>query len=150
MTPDNLAILDKELRRDEGVRREFYLDSLGIKTVGVGHDCEANPLPIGWMPPLDDEQINMLLNHDLQVTFAALDLHIPYWKSLDDVRQRVLANMTFNMGIDRLLGFHRMLAATSNHDWEVAASEMLDSKWAKQVGDRAIRLSNMMKTGETA
>jgi lysozyme len=147
MTPQDLSLLDAELRRDEGVRYTIYPDSKGIPTIGVGHNCAASPLPSGWKCPLTDDQVNQLLNHDLQVTFAALDLHLPWWKSLDGVRQRVIANLCFNMGIGKLMGFHKALAGMQSGDYATAAAEMEDSPWYGEVGERAVRLCRAMQTG---
>ena len=143
----NIALLIDELRRDEAVRRNSYRDTKGILTVGVGHNCQASPLPAGWKCPLTDEQINSLLTHDLTVTFAALDLHLPWWRRLDDVRQRVVANMAFNMGVDKLMEFHNTVAAIQAGNFHAAAYGMKASLWAKQVGDRAVRLVAAMETG---
>lgn len=147
MNLPNEALLEVELRRDEDVRYTPYADSTGHETVGAGHNMDASPLPVGWTFPLTDVQVDQLLQHDLTVTFAALDLHLPWWERLDDVRQRVIANMCFNMGIGELLGFHQTLSAMQSGQYAAAAVEMLQSKWATQVGDRAKRLSQAMLTG---
>ena len=147
MNPESLAILDKDLRRDEGVEHNYYYDIKGIKSIAVGHNCEADPLPIGWTPPLTDDQINKLLNHDLSVLFAGLDLHIPWWKHLNDPRQRVIANMGFNLGVDGLLKFHNTLKYARLGQYALAASEILDSAAARELPERYGRLSEIMKTG---
>lgn len=144
----DLTLLDAELRRDEGVRNTIYPDSNGIPTTGVGHNCQAHPLPREWTMPLTDEQIDQLLNHDLQVTFAGLDLHLPWWRNLDEVRQRCVANMAFNMGVDGLLAFHHGLADLQTGDYDKAADDFKNSLWYHQVGERAIRICNAIKTGE--
>ncbi|MFD1558370.1 glycoside hydrolase family protein [Paraburkholderia silviterrae] len=146
MDPDNLSLLDAELRRDEGVSATVYTDTQGNPTCGVGHNLNASPLPSGWSFPLTDAQINSLLNYDLSTTFAALNLHLPWWSSMDAVRQRVIANMCFNMGIGKLLGFHNTLGAMQAGNYAAAASGMLASLWAKQVGARATRLAQAMRT----
>lgn len=143
----NLILLDAELRRDEGVRYSPYLDTKGISTVGVGHNLQAVPLPAGWTYPLTDDQVNSLLNHDLDTTFAGLDLHHPWWTTMDEVRQRVLANMAFNLGETRLDGFVNTLRAMQTGDYLGAAAGMSASAWAGQVGDRATRLISAMQTG---
>lgn len=147
MNPDNLAILDSELRRDEGVRYEPYRDTKGILTTGVGHNLEASPLPEGWTYPLSDDQVNQLLNTDLTETFNELDIHLPWWKNMDDVRQRVIANMCFNLGINRLLGFFHTLAYMRQGRYDEAADGMENSAWYGEVGERAVRLCYMMRNG---
>lgn len=147
MDSDNELILIQELRRDEGVRYEPYNDTKGIPTVGVGHNLAASPLP-GWTYPLTDSQVNWLLAADLQKVYTDLTNSLPWWLYLDDVRQRVIVNMCFNLGIGKLLGFVNTMAAVRKGQWSLAAQGMLNSAWASQVGDRAKRLAHMMETGE--
>jgi lysozyme len=143
----NRSLLIAELRRDEGVRYVVYLDSRGIPTIGVGHNCRAKPLPLDWRPPLNDIQVDQLLDNDLADTFAGLDKSIPWWQSLDDVRQRVIANMAFNLGVDGLLGFKNTLGAIRISDYAAGADGMAESLWYRQVGARAVRLVQAMRTG---
>jgi lysozyme len=140
-------LLNKELRRDEGVEREVYLDSVGIPTTGVGRNLNAKPLPDGWTYPLTDAQIDELLADDLGDVFSDLDRALPWWRKMSYARQRVIANMCFNLGITRLLGFKNTLAAMEQGRYTTAAAGMMASKWAGQVGKRAERLSEMMVTG---
>lgn len=147
MNDDNLLVLISELRRDEGVEYKPYKDTKGIDTVGVGHNLQASPLPAGWSYPLTDEQVNVLLTQDIQNVFADLDHNLPWWEDLNDVRQRVLANMAFNLGITKLLGFKNTLAAMRQGKYKDASSGMLNSAWASQVRGRAVRLADMMLRG---
>ncbi|MBX9900808.1 MAG: glycoside hydrolase family protein [Burkholderiaceae bacterium] len=142
----NRDLLDKELRRDEGVRYAPYLDTKGIQTVGVGHNLVAKPL-VGAMYPLTDDKVTQILNDDLQTVFDALDKYFGWWRQLDDVRQRVLVNMCFNMGIGTLQTFKNTMAAIKGGDYKRAALGMRTSLWAKQVGARAERLAVAMETG---
>jgi lysozyme len=73
---------------------------------------------------------------------------MPLFLSLNPVRQVVLANMAFNMGMPTLLTFGRMLGALAEKDWDRAAAEVLDSKWARQVGSRATELAELMRRGD--
>ncbi|NML34965.1 glycoside hydrolase family protein [Paraburkholderia antibiotica] len=143
----NLQLLEAELRRDEGVRYSVYLDGVGVPTVGVGHNCKVSPLPDGWVCPLTNGQVNQLLARDIASTVAKLDKNLPWWRQMDDVRMRVLANMCFNLGIGGLLGFKNTLAAMQRGSYAVAAAGMTSSKWASQVGARAQRLAQAMETG---
>lgn len=143
----NLSLLEAELRRDEGVRYSIYLDTAGIPTVGVGHNCQVAPLPASWACPLTDAQINQLLSGDIASTLEKLDRSLPWWRGMDEVRQRVIANMCFNLGIGTLLTFKNTLAAMQRGSYSVAAAGMLNSKWATQVGARATRLARAMETG---
>lgn len=73
---------------------------------------------------------------------------MPWWADLCEDHQRVIANMAFNLGINRLLKFKKFLGALQEHDFETAAVEMMDSKWATQVGPRATRLRDRILKGE--
>ncbi|WP_321940070.1 glycoside hydrolase family protein [Paraburkholderia sp. J8-2] len=149
MQGENYTLLTVELKRDEGVRRVPYKDTKGIDTVAVGHNLQAKPLP-NAVYPLTDAAIDSILYADLCDVFSDLDSHLPWWQDLNDVRQRVLANMCFNLGITKLGGFMNTLAAMRQGRWADASAGMLNSAWASQVGDRAKRLAQMMKTGVCA
>lgn len=142
MDTDDILLI-KELRRDEGVKYEPYLDSVGIKTVGVGHNLEAHPIDFSY--PLTDEQVDELLASDLIETFSELDKHLPWWRNMEYQRQRAIVNMCFNMGINGLMTFHNTLAAMQSGKWDVVIAGMKASKWASQVGERAIRLEDLME-----
>jgi len=134
--------LIKELIFDEGMVLEIYKDHLGYETFGVGHlvldkDDECN-LPVGT--PVSEKRVLECLDKDIDTICAELDRAIPWWRDLDDDRQRVIANMGFNLGLTRLLGFKRFLAAIEHMDYETAAVEMMDSRWATQVKNRSLRL----------
>jgi lysozyme len=145
----NQALLEAELRRDEGVRYVPYLDTATPprRTCGVGHNMDVSPLPADWKFPLSDTQVDQILARDIATTLAKLDKVLPWWRSLDEVRQRVVANMAFNLGIGGLLGFKNTLAAMQRGSYAVAAAGMLSSKWAGQVGARAKRLAQAMESG---
>ncbi|WP_175980074.1 glycoside hydrolase family protein [Caballeronia zhejiangensis] len=149
----DLKLLEAELRRDEGVRPLPYKDTEGVNTVGVGHNLDAAPLPAGWKYPLSDAQMTQLLAQDVSSTLAKLDRAVPWWRGMDEVRQRVVANVCFNLGIGSaasgkgLLGFKKAVAAMQRGDFATAAAEMKDSKWYRQVGQRSVRLCSAMLTG---
>jgi lysozyme len=147
MNNENLQKLIAELRRDEGVRYSPYNDTKGIPTVGVGHNLIAKPLPAGWKYPLNDTQVNSLLDDDIEDVFHDLDRNLPWWTDLNDVRQRVICNMAFNLGITKLLGFRNTLVFMRQGKYDAAADGMLASAWASQVKGRAQRLADMMRKG---
>ena len=142
--------LMEELKFDEGFIDEIYEDHLGLATLGVGHlILENDPefgKPVGT--PISNEKIREYLNKDIDIVCSELDRNIPWWRGLGNNRQRVLANMCFNLGYPRFSTFKKFLEAVKNEDWETAAVEMLDSKWASQVGDRAIRLRDRLLEGD--
>ena len=138
--------LIEELIKDEGYKYEIYLDHLGYPTFGVGHlvleTDEEHGQPVGT--PVSEERILECLSKDIDIVCDELDMKDPWWRNLDDNRQRVMANMCFNLGHPRLSNFKKFLAALEEGDYEKAAVEMMDSRWASQVGDRAVRLRDRM------
>jgi lysozyme len=88
-----------------------------------------------------------LLNNDIDDFAAQLTKALPWVGGLSPVRQSVLVNMAFNMGLQNLLKFSRMLAALRAGNYAEAADEMLDSRWAQQVRQRAIELARQMEVG---
>ncbi len=134
-----MSVID-QLKRHEGFRRKPYLDTVGKLTVGFGRN-------------LEDVGINMveaeyLLKKDVRQVRQRLMDQLPIFLELSPIRQAVLENMAFNLGLDGLMRFKRMLAAINYGDYTLAAKEMLDSKWAKQVGSRAVELADQMKFDE--
>lgn len=128
-----------ELIRDEAMRLKPYRDSVGKLTIGVGRNLDD----VG----ISQVEAAQMLDSDIRRTADALDKALPWWRSLDEVRQRVILNMAFNLGVAGLLGFKNTLAAVQAGKYDDAAAGMLASKWARQVGDRARRLANMMVAG---
>lgn len=142
--------LKAQLRLDEGVRRRRYPDTVGKVTIGVGHNItDDRDYPYTEADePLNDTQINVLLNEDVSKAVADLDQFANWWRAMEEPRQRVLANMCFNLGWPRLSGFVNTLKAMRFSDYQAAAAGMRASLWAKQVGARADRLAKIMETGE--
>ena len=138
--------LVEELIKDEGYEYEIYEDHLGFATFGVGHLILDTDNEFGQAvgTPVSEERILECLKNDIDVVCNELDRNMPWWKELNDNRQRILANMCFNLGRPRLSNFKKFLAALESGDYEKAAVEMMDSKWATQVGDRAVRLRDRM------
>lgn len=134
------AALVSNLIRDEGIRLKPYLDTTNHLTIGVGRNLTDRGIT-------RDEAL-LLLDHDVDVVLAELRIRLPWFVALDEVRQRVLANMAFNLGVEKLLLFHDTLRAIADGDWSAAAAGMRASKWAQQVGLRAERLARMMASGE--
>ena len=131
--------LIEQLKRHEGIKPFPYVDTAGKMTIGVGRNLTDRGITIGT--------ISQLLAEDINIATAELDIHYPEWCDLSENRQLVLANMVFNLGMPRYLKFVKFWAALRQEKWELASTEMLDSQWAKQVGDRAIELSELMREG---
>lgn len=142
MTTFDMPTMLSELKRDEGVKTKPYRDTVGKLSIGVGRNLDD----VG----VSAEEISLMLTNDILRTEVALDLSLPWWRTLDPVRQRVILNMAFNMGVAGLLTFNNTLAAVKRGDYAAAAIGMAASKWATQVHDRAARLIKMMQTGVTA
>lgn len=136
----DLPVLLEELIRDEGLRRKLYKCPAGKWTIGIGRNLEDRGIT-------GDEALYLARN-DVAAVLAELDARLPWWRQLDGVRQRVLANMGFNMGVPVLLGFKLTLALVEAGNYAAAADAMLNSRWARQVGVRAQRLATMMRNGE--
>lgn len=144
----DMNTVEELIAKHEGRKNATYKDSLGIPTIGIGHNIQAHPLPPGFVSPLTDEQVDLLFQADLANAEAALRQHLPWVDSLSDARLAVLVDMVFNMGIGGVLGFPHTLAAIQAGNWQAAHDGMLASKWATQVGARAKEDAEMMLTGE--
>lgn len=137
------AELDKQLRGDEGFKRTVYRCSQGYLTIGVGRNVDPSQPGTG----LRDDEIAYMLNNDIDERIDALTRALPWFQDLDDARKGVLVNMSF-MGVAKLLAFKKTLEFVRLGMYGHAAEEMLDSLWAKQVGERALRLSQQMRSGK--
>ena len=135
----NRAQLAAQLHVDEGKRSRVYLDTVGKWTGGVGRNLSDRPF--------SDDEIALMLKNDIATAEADLDRALPWWRTMSNARQQALANMCFNMGISRLLGFKKMLGHLQGSRWADAAREALDSKWADQVGARADRIAEQFTKG---
>lgn len=135
----NRAALKAQLVRHEGLRLKPYRDTVGKLTIGVGRNLDD----VG----ITEDEARTLLDNDVARVESHIARVVPAFSSLDDVRQRVLVDMAFNLGVPGLLKFKAMLAAVEARDFFHAALEMIDSRWAAQVGQRATRLAAMMETG---
>ena len=133
------AKLIEELKRDEGVELRPYKCSAGFLTLGVGRNIEERGITM--------DESDYLLANDITICEEEATRVFKWYDTLSDVRQRVILNMVFNLGLTKLLNFKKFLAAMEAEDWEEAGKQMLDSRWAKQVGNRADRLEQMIVNG---
>ena len=138
----NREALIAQLRIDEKEVLHAYQDSFGYLTIGVGRLIDSRR-----GGGITRAESAYLLNNDIETKYAELLAALPWVKTIDDVRQNVLMNMAFNLGVPGLLGFKLTLAYVRGGHYDMAASEMLNSVWAKQVGDRARRLAAQMRDG---
>lgn len=124
------------IKRHEGVRLRPYHCSAGRLTIGVGRNIQDNGI--------SEDEAEMLLLNDVQTCKKLANKYFPWYKKLNSDRQAVIINMMFNLGFARFKYFKKMIAAIELGDYKEASIQMLDSRWANQVGQRAIELSEIM------
>ena len=143
----NILQLRKELEVDEGRIEKIYNDHLGYATFGIGHliidsDPEkGQPVGTSVLP----ERVDEAFNEDIITVLNDCDKLYPNFDELPEEVQLIIANMMFNMGYTRLSKFRNMKKAVDKKNWMLAADEMMDSKWYKQVTNRADRLVQRMR-----
>jgi len=148
MTKNELIeIVKEDLIRHEGYVAEIYLCSEGYPTFGIGHMVNESDMEYAWPvgTPVEDQRILDVFHEDCDVAYkdaCALVLNFA-GQSVD--AQRVLVNMAFNLGRNRLSGFKNFLKAVNEGDYNKAADEMIDSKWYRQVGRRSKELVEIMR-----
>jgi len=157
----NREDLVNKLIKHEGLRLQVYKDTLGIDTIGIGRNLEDRGITeeeLDWMdiPSVDtvyehgitEADAMYLAQNDVQIVEQELLRAHPCVENLDAVRQLVLIDMAFNLGVPRLCKFKKMWAAVHAKQFDVAAKEMLDSRWATQVKSRSTKLAHAMHHGE--
>ena len=131
--------LREQIKRNEGFSSTPYQCTAGKITIGYGRNLED----VG----ISEEEAEELLKGDINKVYSQL-INYQWFAELDKIRSGVIVNMTFNLGLRGMLKFIKMINALSLKDYELAAKEMLDSRWARQVGGRATELAEQMRTGE--
>ncbi len=131
--------LKAQLKIHEGVRARPYRDTVGKVTIGVGRNLDDK----GLRP----KEIEFLLDNDVEEVLSEIAKTLPWFDGLSEKRQLVVADMVFNLGITRFLDFKRTIASIASGKYTIAADQMLESKWARQVGVRAKTLAGMMREG---
>ena len=134
----NLGTLTQQLIRHEKLLLKPYKDTVGKFTIGVGRNLDD----VG----ISEAEAMFMLEADIASVCSDLDRVFPWWREMSENRQLVIADMCFNLGINRLQGFKKALAAMKEGRYADAATEMLDSTWAKQVGRRSDTLAEMMRS----
>ena len=150
----------QELVKHEGLRLQVYQDTLGIDTIGIGRNLKDRGISKEELDELDIPTIDhvyeygiteadamLLAENDVQIVEEELLRAHPCVEELDAVRQLVLVDMAFNMGVPRLCKFKKMWNAVHEKKFDAAAKEMLDSRWANQVKSRSVKLANAMHNG---
>lgn len=139
----NRDALKAQLKTHEGIRKYPYVDTVGKTTIGVGR----NLTDVGLRP----KETEFLLDNDIDDVMTEIWRALPWFEGLSPNRQLVIADMVFNLGITKFLHFNATISAIRNGRFGVAADQMLESKWARQVGkapgQRAHTLAQMMRAG---
>ena len=139
--------LREELKTDEGCKYEIYLDHLGLPTFGIGHlVTERDPeyqKEVGTV--VDEIRVNEVFEQDIGVTVDECKILFVDWSNLPEEVKLITANMMFNMGRPRLSKFKKMIQAIKDSDWLEAGNQMKDSRWYKQVTNRADRLISRIR-----
>tara|TARA_B100000073_G_scaffold303614_1_gene271762 strand:+ start:157 stop:591 length:435 start_codon:yes stop_codon:yes gene_type:complete len=140
-------MLREQLKIDEGVKYEVYKDHLGYPTFGIGHLVVAGDEEYGAAvgTPVSEERVNAVFESDVAKFVSESKKVFPNLDELPEEAQQVIVNMCFNMGAPRLSKFKKFIAAVNDGNWSTAAVEMMDSRWATQVGARAERLRDRIQ-----
>ena len=131
------------LKLHEGVRTHAYKCSANMITVGVGRNLDEN----GGLGLSEDEIDYLLANDITRVKKELADTYF-WFNGINEARQDAMIDICFNLGLTRLRGFVNALEAMSREQFDIAADEFMDSRWASQVGNRAVRVTEMIRTGE--
>ena len=143
----DLDKLQKELAEDEGCKYEIYNDHLGYATFGIGHLVTDSDLEYGQEigTEVSKERVDECFKADIEITIEDCNILYSNFNDIPEEAHLILANMMFNLGRPRLSKFLKLKAAVDDEDWMEASVQMMDSKWAKQVPNRAKRLCERME-----
>ena len=132
----------QSVKKHEGYRNKVYLDTLGKRTVGVGHLCVED----FWEDDkeYDEEFLMNILKDDLKNAIEGAERLLKDCPVLDDLAKEIIIEMVFQLGETGVSKFKNMIKALKIPDYQTAAIEMLDSKWAKQTPNRAQNMSSEM------
>jgi len=144
----NMEKLQEELENDEGVKYEIYNDHLGYPTFGIGHLILDSDPEYGSSTgtEVSEDRVKEAFASDVVGVVSDCETLYPDFEELPEEAQRIIANMMFNMGRPRLSKFKGMKRGVDAQDWNMAADEMVDSSWYKQVTNRADRLVERMRS----
>ena len=145
----NIKQCKAEIKRHEGEVLKIYEDSLGYKTLGIGHLCQPEDPEYAWEvgTKVSQEVVDMYYEQDFKKHYQeTVHVYGSYedFQNLPEPIQRVLVNMCFNLGGTRFSKFKNMLKACKEHNWEEMARQMQDSRWYYQVGRRSQELQRMV------
>jgi lysozyme len=133
-----MDIIVRWTKASEGLRLKMYLDSKGIQTIGFGHNLRDKPI---------SERAAQVIFEDDMAGAIAVAKSYPWFDSLNEARKAIIVDMCFNMGSIHPAEWPNLHSALYAGDWERAAAEMKDSAWYSDVGDRAVHLCAVMRSG---
>lgn len=123
------------IAKHEGLRLDMYIDTVGVPTIGYGHNLQT---------PISETAAKQILKDDVSVAVQELDDRMEWWRDLPEKAQIVVASMVFNLGWPRFSQFKRFRSALEDRDYVKAAIEMQDSLWFEQIKTRGVELKQMM------
>lgn len=132
--------LVEQLKRHEGIRLDPYRCTSNKLTIGIGRNLDD----VG----ITEEEAEILLMNDLKRVDQQIKAHMPWTSELTQVRYEALMNFVFNVGIGTALKFQNAMEALKQSDYDTASAELLNSRWASQVGARSQEIANQIRTGE--
>ncbi len=132
--------LKESIKRHEGFKSKPYKDTKGNVTIAYGRNLDH----VG----INESEAEILLNNDIDNASEDLYRFLPFARELDDVRKAVLIELTFNIGIEEVMHFRKMIECLKQHDFKGASDELLDSKWREEVGGRAQDMAFCLETGK--
>lgn len=138
MTIDQPDLLRKRIAAKEGLKLKPYADSTGHLTIGYGHLLSNG---------ISFQVADLILTEDIQDALHMTERLLPWTVALDEVRKRAFVEIVYNLG-NSVLSFHQALSAAQQGDWPGCAQGFKESRWARQVGQRAIELEQMLLTGQ--
>ena len=143
------------LKKHEGFRNKVYKCTAGKDTIGYGYNIAANPLKLSALEirsfydiGITEAKAEVLLKLCCNMMESQLTKELNWFNDLDSNSRYVILNMSYNIGVRGLLGFHTTLSLIKDGKLAEASTQMLRSKWANQVKIRAIELSTILRTGK--
>lgn len=131
-----MTLID-QLKRDEGLRLDVYRDSEGLLTIGYGHCLDRKGI--------SQKVAEQMLMDDIEDAVLSRRVRFPWTDALSEPRKAAFTNLIFNLGSGGLNTFKKFLVAAKQGDWNTASAELLDSKYAQQVGERATRIATQLR-----
>ena len=132
--------LKNTLIEDEGIELKLYQCTSGKNTIGVGRNLDDRGI--------SHETAMQMLEEDIEIVQHEIKQSINFYDGLPDIVQQAICNLVFNMGMPRYLQFKRHLVHLRNHDFDKAADELLDSKYASQLPNRSKRVADMIRSAK--